>query len=77
MRIRVEPAASAAARSSIPSSLWSFANTTTNMLLAVATPMHMIAPNREGTLNVVCVTNNIQRMPAKAPGKISPVPSGC
>ena len=38
------------------------------MLFAVATPMHMIAPINDGTFKVVCVTNNIQRMPASAPG---------
>ena len=38
------------------------------MLLAVATPMHMIAPISEGTLSVVPVTNSIHRMPAIAPG---------
>ena len=38
------------------------------MLLAVATPMHMIEPIREGTLKVVWVTNSIQTMPASAPG---------
>ena len=38
------------------------------MLLAVATPMHMIAPISEGTFKVVCVMNSIQRMPESAPG---------
>ena len=38
------------------------------MLFDVATPMHMIAPIRAGTLIVVWVTNSIQRMPASAPG---------
>ena len=33
--------------------------------MAVATPMHMIAPISEGTLNVVWVANSIQRMPRK------------
>ena len=38
------------------------------MLLAVATPMHMMAPISDGTLSVVPVTNSIHRMPAIAPG---------
>ena len=38
------------------------------MLLAVATPMHMIAPIRAGTLSVVWVRKRTQRMPARAPG---------
>ncbi len=44
------------------------AKLTTRMLLAVATPMHMMAPVKAGTLIVVCVTNNIQTMPAIATG---------
>jgi hypothetical protein len=36
--------------------------------LAVATPMHMIAPVRAGTLTVVWVKNSIQTMPASAAG---------
>ena len=38
------------------------------MLLAVATPIDMIAPTSDGTLNVVRVTNSIQMIPAIAPG---------
>ena len=38
------------------------------MLFAVATPMHIMEPISEGTLNVVWVTNNIHRIPASAPG---------
>ena len=38
------------------------------MLLAVATPMHMIEPISEGTLKVVWVTNSIHTIPANAPG---------
>ena len=52
----------------MPSSRWSFANATSRMLFAVATPMHMMAPISDGTLNVVWVTNSIQTMPASAPG---------
>ena len=45
------------------------AKLTTRMLLAVATPMHMMAPVNAGTLKVVPVTNSIQTMPARAAGK--------
>ena len=38
------------------------------MLLAVAMPMHMMAPVRAGTDSVVPVRNSIQMMPASAPG---------
>ena len=46
-----------------------FGEEMTRMLLAVATPMHMMAPVKAGTLRVVPVRNNIQTMPASAPGK--------
>ena len=39
------------------------------MLFAVATPMHMIAPVRAGTLSVVPVRNSIQTIPASAAGR--------
>ena len=42
---------------------------TIRILLAVATPMHMIAPISDGTLSVVPVRNSIHRMPAMAPGR--------
>ncbi len=38
------------------------------MLLAVATPIVMIAPVNAGTLSVVPVMNSIQAMPARADG---------
>ena len=38
------------------------------MLLAVATPIVMIAPVSAGTLSVVPVMNSIQAMPASAAG---------
>ena len=38
------------------------------MLLAVATPMHMIAPVRAGTDRVVRVMNSIHTTPASAVG---------
>ena len=68
-RMRTNPASSAACRAGFPSSICSRAKETTRMLFAVATPMHMIAPIIEGTLNVVCVRNSIQQMPASAPGR--------
>ena len=54
----------------------SFAKLTTRMLLAVATPMHMIAPVSDGTLNVVCVRNSIQTMPASAAGSAEMMMNG-
>ena len=66
--MRVCPAESAASRAFMPSSRWSLAKTTTRMLFAVATPMHMMDPISDGTLNVVWVMNRIQTMPAIAPG---------
>ena len=50
-RKRVKPASSAAAAASRPSASCSLAKLTTRMLFAVATPMHMIAPVRAGTLS--------------------------
>ena len=44
------------------------AKLTTRMELAVATPMHMIAPVSAGTDKVVPVRNSIQTMPASAAG---------
>ena len=41
----------------------------TSTLLAVATPMHMIAPVNAGTDKGVCVANSIQTIPASAAGK--------
>ena len=43
---------------------------------AVATPMLMIAPISDGTLNVVVVIKSIQTMPAKAPGSAVIMMSG-
>ena len=47
----------------------SFAKATTRMLLAVATPMHMMDPIKAGTLSVVRVTNRNRTIPASAAGK--------
>ena len=44
------------------------AKATTRMLLAVATPMLMIAPIRAGTLSVVPVRNRNTTIPASAAG---------
>ncbi len=51
-RKRVRPASSAAATASSPPSSRSRAKLITRMLLAVATPMHMMAPVSAGTDNV-------------------------
>ena len=52
---RITLAERAAERASMPSNCWSLAKTTSRILLAVATPMHMIDPISDGTLKVVCV----------------------
>src|SRR3984957_17145290 len=67
-RKRVKPASYAACSGVAPWSSRSRAKLTTRILLAVATPIHMIAPVRAGTLKVVWVINNIQAMPATAAG---------
>ena len=66
-RKRVKPACRAASRADLPSLSCSRAKDTIRMLLAVATPMHMIAPVSDGTLRVVWVKSKIQQMPARAP----------
>ena len=67
-RKRVKPASNAALTESIPSLIFSVAKLTTRMLFEVATPMHMMAPIRAGTLRFVCVTNRNQAIPASAAG---------
>jgi hypothetical protein len=67
-RIRVNPAERADSTALFPSARSSFANVTSRMLFAVATPMPMIAPIRAGTLSVVRVKYSIHSMPAMAPG---------
>ena len=67
-RKRVYPDSSAASSAVLPSSSLSLEKLTTRMLFAVATPMHMIAPVRAGTLSVVLVMNRNQTIPAKAAG---------
>ena len=44
------------------------AKLTTSTELAVATPMHMMAPVSAGTDSVVSVANSIHTMPASAAG---------
>ncbi len=46
------------------------------MLLAVATPMHMIDPISDGTLIVVRVAKSIQRIPPPAAGRAIRMMSG-
>ena len=67
-RKRVCPAAMAASSALLPSRNCSLANVIMRMLLAVATPILMIAPIIDSTLKVVCVRNSIQTIPANAPG---------
>ena len=67
-RRRTKPASSAACVASPSSLSFSRAKLITSTLLAVATPMHMIAPVSAGTDSVVCVANSIQTMPASAAG---------
>ena len=52
------------------------AKLTTRMELAVATPMHMIAPVSAGTDSVVPVANSIQTMPASAAGRAVMITNG-
>jgi len=75
-RIRVAPASSAADSAGSPSRIRCRANETTRMLLAVATPMVMMAPVSAGTLSVVPVRNSIQAIPANAAGNALTMISG-
>jgi len=61
-RMRTNPASSAACVALPNSVSFSRAKLITSTLLAVATPMHMIAPVSAGTDSVVCVANSIQTM---------------
>jgi hypothetical protein len=67
-RMRVAPASSAALAGTTPAAMRSRANEISRMLLAVATPMVMIAPVSAGTLSVVPVTKSAHAMPASAAG---------
>ena len=75
-RKRVKPASIAAVTASAPSASRSRAKLTTRMLLAVATPMHMIAPVKAGTESVVRVMNNVQTIPASAVGNALTITNG-
>ena len=68
-RKRVTPASTAARMGSPVAASRSRAKLTTRIELAVATPMHMMAPVSAGTDRVVPVANSIQTMPASAAGK--------
>ena len=46
------------------------------MLLAVATPMHMMDPVRAGTLMLVLVTNRNHTIPASAAGSAEMMMNG-
>ena len=48
----------------------------TSTLLAVATPMHMMAPVSAGTDSVVPVANSIHTMPASAAGSAVMITNG-
>jgi hypothetical protein len=75
-RKRAAPASRALARASSPVAIWSRAKAITRMELAVATPMHMIAPVSAGTDSDVPVANSIQTIPASAVGRPSTITSG-
>ena len=75
-RSRANPASTAASAAVRPARRWSSANVMSSTLFAVATPMAMIAPMSDGTVNVVCVTYSIHRMPASAPGSAMMMMSG-
>ena len=72
----MNPAASAAPCAGTPSCSLSLAKLTTRMLLAVATPMHMIAPVSAGTLIVVCERKSSQTIPAMAAGSAEMMMNG-
>ncbi len=75
-RKRTNPASNAAATGSPRASNRSRANVMISTLLAVATPMHMMAPVSAGTDNVVPVANSIQTMPAMAAGSAVTITKG-
>ena len=61
-RSRVTPAEIAASSADFPSFRSSSANVMSSTLFDVATPIAMIVPMSDGTLNVVCVTNSIHTL---------------
>ena len=70
------PASRAACVASPRSARRSRAKLMISTLLAVATPMHMIAPVKAGTDNVVPVAKSIQTMPASAAGSAVTITKG-
>jgi hypothetical protein len=64
----VKPASNAASAAVLPSSSRSLEKLTTRMLFAVATPIHMMAPVKAGTLTVVLVMKRNHTIPASAAG---------
>ena len=75
-RNRANPACTAASTAEYPAANCSFAKLTTRMLLAVATPTHMIDPVSAGTLTVVPVTNKNQTIPARVAGRAVRIMNG-
>src|SRR5258705_148697 len=76
-RNRVVPAAIAASVDVDDASFrWSSAKVMSSTLFDVATPIAMMVPMSDGTLNVVWVTNSIHRMPAIAPGNAMMITRG-
>ncbi len=75
-RNREPPASNAAAIAFAPAAIRSRAKLITRMLLAVATPMHMMAPVSAGTESVVPVPNSIQTIPASAVGSAMTMTNG-
>src|ERR1700735_1912026 len=67
-RMGVYPAAMAARTASPCAAISPRANDTTKIELAVAVPIHMIAPVNAGTDNVVSVKKSAQMIPVNAPG---------
>src|SRR5216684_6286989 len=72
----ISPASKAAVMAFTPAAIRSRAKLITRMLLAVATPMHMIAPVSAGTESVVTVPYRIQTMPANAVGSAMTMTKG-
>jgi len=75
-RNREPPASNAASMAPTPAAIRSRAKLITRMLLAVATPMHMIAPVSAGTESVVPVPKRIPTMPANAVGSAMTMTKG-
>ena len=67
-RIRVRPAAIAASNAGVPASCCSRAKVTSRIEFAEATPIAMMAPISDGTLNVVPVIYSIVTMPQNVAG---------